>query len=218
MLDKMMKGLVDLVYRTGQVRRKFEVSNPNEKVLAADASKGIVTKESQDIRHSHKWVTSQRAVILLTDRKIICGKWTISLDAIFSCGGRICLSVFEAAEKSGNKVIGVDDDQSSESPTIITSAMKQLAQPVYDLLGSFYAGAFPGGQSLLYSAANNGVGIPMETSAFKSFSGNEYGAIYKKLADGEVVVDNSIATEPEALQTSVVTVEACHTWQGRGGR
>lgn len=45
MLNKMMKGLVDLIYMTGRVRRKFELDNPNEKVLAADASKGIVAEK-----------------------------------------------------------------------------------------------------------------------------------------------------------------------------
>jgi len=80
--DKMMKGFVDIVYMTGRARRKFERDNPNEKVFAADASKGIVTEYNQDIKHGLDWVTSQRAVILLTDKKIVCGKWTILLDAI----------------------------------------------------------------------------------------------------------------------------------------
>lgn len=78
----MMKGLVDLVYMTGRARRKFELDNPNEKVLAADASKGIVTEKNQDIQRGLDWVTSQRAVVLLTDKKIICGKWTIPLSTI----------------------------------------------------------------------------------------------------------------------------------------
>ena len=82
MLNKIMKGIVDFVYMTGRVRRKFQLNNPNERVLAADASKGIVTDENQDIQHGVDWVISQRAVILLTDKKIICGKWIISLDTI----------------------------------------------------------------------------------------------------------------------------------------
>jgi len=82
MFNKMMKGFVDFFYMTGRARRKFERNNPEEKVLAADASKGIVTENKQDIKHGLAWVTSQRAVILLTDKKIVCGKWTIILDAI----------------------------------------------------------------------------------------------------------------------------------------
>ncbi len=82
MINQILKGLVDLIYGTGRVRRKFERDNPNERALAADASKGIVTTANQDIQRGIDWVTSQRAVVLLTDKKIICGKWTIPLDTI----------------------------------------------------------------------------------------------------------------------------------------
>lgn len=82
MIKKMMKRFVDFVFMTGRARKKFERDNPNEKILAADASKGIVTKENQNIQRGSDWVTSQRAIILLTDKKIICGKWTILLDSI----------------------------------------------------------------------------------------------------------------------------------------
>jgi hypothetical protein len=82
MIDKLAKGLVDLIYGTGRIRRKFELDNPNEKVLAADASKGIVTTTNQDIQRGLDWVTSQRAVVMLTDKKIVCGKWTIPLDTV----------------------------------------------------------------------------------------------------------------------------------------
>lgn len=82
MINKLLKGLVDLLYGTRRVRRKFVINNPNEKVLAADASKGILTTTNEDIQRGLEWVTSQRAVILLTDKKLVCGKWTIPLDTI----------------------------------------------------------------------------------------------------------------------------------------
>ena len=84
MLSKLMKGLVDLIYATGRVRRKYEQSHPDEKVLAADASKGIITKQDQGITRGTDWVTSQRAVLMLTSNKIVCGKWTIPIEQIQS--------------------------------------------------------------------------------------------------------------------------------------
>ena len=84
MIHKLLKGLVDLIYGTERARRKFEQDNPNEKVLAADASKSIVTTTNQGIQRGLDWVTSQRAVVILTDQKIVCGKWTIPLDTISS--------------------------------------------------------------------------------------------------------------------------------------
>lgn len=77
-----MKRLVDLIYGTVRVKRNYLVNNPSEKVLAADASKGIITSNDQDIQRSLDWVTSQRAVVMLTDNKLICGKWIIPLDNI----------------------------------------------------------------------------------------------------------------------------------------
>jgi hypothetical protein len=84
MLNKLMKGLVDSIYGTGRVRRKYEQANPDEKVLAADASKGIITNQDQGITRGTDWVTSQRAVVLLTSKKIKCGKWTIPIEQIQS--------------------------------------------------------------------------------------------------------------------------------------
>lgn len=79
-----MKGFVDLIYGTGRVRRRYQESNPGETVVAADASKGIITTGETDITRGASWVTSQRAVLMLTTSKIICGKWIIPLDQIQS--------------------------------------------------------------------------------------------------------------------------------------
>lgn len=84
MINRLLKLLVDLIYRTNQVKENYQNKNPNETVLVADASKGILTKSNQNVAHGINWVTSQRAVIILTDTKIICGKWTIPLNTISS--------------------------------------------------------------------------------------------------------------------------------------
>ena len=128
------------------------------------------------------------------------------IEVIFSCGGGICFSIFPAADNSGNVVIGVDGDQSGESPTVITSAMKLLTKSVYDKLVQFYDGSFPGGKAEIYSAANLGVGLPMETSKFKTFNQAQYDAIYAKLQDGTIVVDNNTEIRPDQVKTTIVTV------------
>lgn len=79
-----MKGLVDLIYGTGRVRREYEQSHPDEKVLAADASKGIIKNQNQGVIRGTDWVSSQRSVLLLTSKKVVCGKWTIPIDQIQS--------------------------------------------------------------------------------------------------------------------------------------
>jgi hypothetical protein len=82
MINKILKEFVDIIYGTARVKRKFKLDNPNEQIWAADASKGILTPTNQDIQRGFDWIVSQRSVIILTDKKIICGKWTIPLDTI----------------------------------------------------------------------------------------------------------------------------------------
>ncbi len=106
-------------------------------------------------------------------------------EVVFGCGGAVGNSVMAAAQEKGTKVIGVDVDQSFESETVITSAMKQLSNSVYDGVKAFYDGTFPGGKTSVFTAANDGVGLPMETSKFNTFTQDDYDAIYKRLVAGE---------------------------------
>ena len=106
------------------------------------------------------------------------------VDVIFACGGAVGNSVMAAAQQTGKKVIGVDVDQSGESPTVITSAMKGLSESVYSCISDYYAGRFPGGKTLVFSAANNGVELPMATSKFITFSDIDYDHIFQRLANG----------------------------------
>ncbi len=135
-------------------------------------------------------------------------------EVIFGCGGAVGNSVMAAAQEKGAKVIGVDVDQSSESDTVITSAMKLLSNSVYDGVKAFYDGNFPGGATSVFTVANNGVGLPMETSKFTKFNQEQYDAIYKKLAGGEVTLvqfseDNNDPTKDltELANTAVTFVE-----------
>jgi len=128
------------------------------------------------------------------------------VEVIFSCGGGICASIFTAANQSGGKVIGVDGDQSGDSPTVITSAMKMLPKSVYDKVGDYYKGSFPGGQEIIYAADNDGVGLPMANSKFNTFSQAQYDAVYAKLVNKSVVVDNNTEIKPTDLKTQAVIV------------
>jgi hypothetical protein len=79
-----LKKITDFIYGTSRVRSKYLTEHPDEKVIAADASKGIMTQGENDIKRGADWVTSQRAVILLTDKRISCGNWTIPLENILT--------------------------------------------------------------------------------------------------------------------------------------
>ena len=110
------------------------------------------------------------------------------VQVIFVAGGGAGNSVMSAAEQNNGYVIGVDVDQSSESPTVITSAMKMIGESVYNAIDEFYKDNFPGGKIAVLDAKVHGIGLPMETSKFKNFTKEDYDNIYKKLVDGSVEI------------------------------
>lgn len=130
-------------------------------------------------------------------------------EVIFGCGGAVGNSVMAAAEEKSAKVIGVDVDQSYESDTVVTSAMKQLSVSVYDGVRDFYAGSFPGGKTSIFSAKNDGIGLPMETSKFTKFTQAEYDAVYAQLKDGKITLvqpseDNNDPTKDLKLEKTTI--------------
>jgi basic membrane protein A len=130
------------------------------------------------------------------------------IEIIFACGGAVGNSVMAAAEQAGKKVIGVDVDQSGESPTVITSAMKGLQPSVYACISDFYEGRFPGGQTLVFSAHNSGVGLPMATSKFQTFSKADYDSIFRKLAEDIIPRMDELDSEgsPRVVPVSITRV------------
>ena len=52
------------------------------------------------------------------------GWYQAGTEVIFAAGGKVGNSVMSAAEAANKAVIGVDVDQSAESPTVISSAIK----------------------------------------------------------------------------------------------
>ena len=120
------------------------------------------------------------------------GWYTNGTEVIFSCGGAMFASVAAAAGANDGKVIGVDVDQSFESDTVITSAMKGLSDAVQWSLTKFYANEFAsiGGTVTSLGAKDNAVGLPTDTWSLKGWTVDEYKAMLKDMADGKLVVDN----------------------------
>lgn len=134
--------------------------------------------------------------------------YTDGTEVIFACGGAVGNSVMSAAKAiDGKKVIGVDVDQSSESDTVITSAMKGLSSAVTQTLEEYYNDKFPGGESLVLGADKDGVKLPMETSKFEKFTQADYDKVYKDLADGKIKLQKDDVKKATDLDVSVVSVK-----------
>jgi basic membrane protein A len=111
--------------------------------------------------------------------------FTSGTEVIFAAAGGAGSSVMKAAEQNDGMVIGVDINQAGDSETVITSAMKGLANSVEQALTEFYAGSFAGGEKVTKTAKLGGVSLPSDFSRFKTFTQADYDAIFKVLVDEE---------------------------------
>lgn len=113
-------------------------------------------------------------------------------EVIFACGGNMFQSVAAAAAANDGAVVGVDVDQSRQSDTVITSAMKGLSASVQWACGKVYDGSFDeiGGTFVTLGAKDNAVGLPTATWSLTKWTVDDYNAMLAKMADGSLVVDN----------------------------
>ena len=83
-------------------------------------------------------------------------------------------------------------EKSSQSDTVITSAMKGLSASVQWACGKVYDGSFDeiGGTFVTLGAKDNAVGLPTATWSLTKWTVDDYNAMLAKMADGSLVVDN----------------------------
>lgn len=121
------------------------------------------------------------------------GWYETGTEVIFACGGSMFQSVAAAASANDGYVVGVDVDQSAESDTVITSAMKGLADAVQWAVAKVYDGSFAeiGGVAQSLGVNENAVGIPTASESWRleTYTVEDYEALFAKVASGEVVVD-----------------------------
>jgi basic membrane protein A len=120
--------------------------------------------------------------------------YTDGTEVIFAAAGSVNLDVFDAVRESAanKRAIGVDVDQGNETPKIITSAEKKLANAVQKALGTIIDDTWEGGVTWTLGAVEEAVGLPGgDHFRFSNFTVEEYNAILAKLVDGSVVVPDS---------------------------
>ena len=123
------------------------------------------------------------------------GWYEAGTEAIFACGGSMFASVSAAASANDGAVIGVDVDQSFDSDTVITSAMKGLSDSVVWALDKAFNGSFGeiGGVATSLGAAENAVGLPTATWSLTGWTVEEYEAMLQDIISGKIVIDDDYA-------------------------
>ena len=128
---------------------------------------------------------------------MISGWYANGTEIVFACGGSMFQSISAAASANDGYVIGVDVDQSGESDTVVTSAMKGLSDAVQWAVGHVYDGTFSeiGGTGTSLGVKDNAVELPTAADSwrFETFTVEEYEALYQQMLDGTLVVDNDFS-------------------------
>ena len=75
-------------------------------------------------------------------------------DVVFQVAGKCGLGALDAACEKNVTAIGVDVDQSSQGPCVVTSALKPLESSVFALIETFKNGEFQGGTNAFYGVAD----------------------------------------------------------------
>ena len=127
-------------------------------------------------------------------------------EVIFACGGSMFASITAAASAEDAKVVGVDVDQSGDSATVITSAMKGLADATIWAITKHYEGKWSeiGNNCTSLGAKDNAVGLPTATWSLKNWTTADYEALFADIVAGKVAVSDELVLYPE--NTDHVTV------------
>jgi basic membrane protein A len=132
-------------------------------------------------------------------QQIAASMYDRGVKAVFAAAGGVGVGVINEAKTraaAGNEVwvVGVDVDQyadgiyDGEKSIILTSAVKRIDHAAFDMIKAELEGNFPGGETLVFDAANEGVGIPEKNPNLREDVQKIADEIFAKLQSGEITV------------------------------
>ena len=170
---------------------------------AAAAAKGVQAEVNYSWLHGSSFQASPDL------QTMISGWYQNGTEVVFACGGSMFQSVVAAADAEDGKVIGVDVDQSFESPTVITSAMKGIGEAAQQALKAAESDsdwAEWGGQAVVLGAAQDAVGLPTDTWSMENFSVEEYEQLFQDIVAGNVSISGDDVPEPDSTDNVTVNI------------
>lgn len=174
----------------------------------AQGANAAAEEKGEDITMRYSWEYGSSFSASDDLQAMLAGWFNAGTEVIFMCGGTMFNSGAAAAEAADAAIIGVDVDQSNQSDTVVTSACKGLAQSVQVSLGNFYDNGKPIGGALVLGAADDAVGLPVDTWSLQNWTVDEYNALFEKIKSGEIKIDNnSEMADPSQAGLEHITFE-----------
>ena len=174
-------------------------------VQGAEAAAAV---KNVNVEINYSWQYGQSFSASPELQTMAAGWYEVGTEIIFACGGSMFSSITAAASANEKKVVGVDVDQSAESNTVVTSAMKGLSTSVVWAISKFYEDKWAeiGGIATSLGVNDDAVGIPTESWSLTGWTVDEYNALYAQVKDGTVVVDANYPADMSTFAGEHVTV------------
>lgn len=173
---------------------------------AAAAAKGV------KVEMNYSWLYGSSFSASNELQTMAAGWYQNGTEVIFACGGSMFQSIAAAASAEDGQVIGVDVDQSFESPTVITSAMKGIGEAAQQALTaaesdeSWAEFIGDGNTTVTLGAAENAVGLPTATWSLEGWSVEEYETMLADIVSGKITIDGSDVAEPASTDNVTVNI------------
>ena len=119
-----------------------------------------------------------------------------------------------AAADMDGMIIGVDIDQSAQSDTVLTSAIKFYGNAARIGLQVWLDEEFDGGTDYRFGLEVDCIGLPMNTSRFETFSQAQYAAILQDIIDGTIVVPRNYDELLDFLNDETLDIPSRETVTG----
>ena len=172
---------------------------------ANDAAKEL----NKTVSMKYSWAYGSTFSASAELQTMVSGWYTTGTELVFACGGSMFQSITAAASANDGKVVGVDVDQSFESDTVVTSAMKGLSAAVQWAVAKVYDDTFSeiGGNGTALGAKDDAVGLPTATWSMENYTVADYESLLADIKAGTVEIDNTVLENDAVVQEySNVTV------------
>jgi basic membrane protein A and related proteins len=104
---------------------------------------------------------------------------------VFQVAGGCGLGALDAAKEKGVRAIGVDKDQSFLGDHILTSALKDVEEAVFEAIKRVHEGKAKGGTDVIATVANGGVGLGKLSAEAQKYAG-QVEEVQQQIASGEI--------------------------------
>ena len=140
-------------------------------------------------------------------QSMLSGWYQAGTEVIFMCGGSMFDSGTAAAGANDGAIIGVDVDQSGQSDTVVTSAMKDLANSTQDVIAASYDGNWDqyGGVVTTFGASEDRVGLPTDTWKLENWTVEEYQEVFEQVKSGEIEISSEQVADPSTVEWEHIT-------------